>query len=561
MSAKDRTTTRTALPITLLLLVVLAALVFAVITFPEREKDLASGSLERAGREARVKLDAVIKGYETDLEEEASFIHAHDSLADDVALLRWTTVMNAHWPIRSVHLADEAGRELALVRGDSGWAVERAPRRDSTAFPPGLIDQPALAVDPPVAHDSLHDPRTEDWFVGALKDRSGSVVWSATGPDGRFLQASLLLRGPGPERYQVLAFELDSRELFNSAMEHQPKEQAHLVVNVDGEPLMTRADTGSLHAMMDQLLGVWKAEPNQHILQMEEDGMPYFGQVTPYPLTGETLELATVINGRRIHGWLAPIRWALHGGLVLWAVLAVLLVLARKRLKASTERLRKQEKQNRTQQRRLAKAIGERDVLDREVHHRVKNNLQVVSSLLNLQAMRIPEGPTREEFRRGKLRIDHMAMVHKKLYAAPDLRNIALNNLFTDLANELHTAHLPQSRGISIAVDTAGIISDPDTAIELGIILCELLENSLVHAFPYATGGHVDIRARHIAGDEHELEVVDNGTGMKGTTRNETQLGLEIVDALAQQLDGTLDVRSGAGLSCKVRFRMLHPVG
>jgi len=556
---RDHLTKRTVPPIGLLLLIALVGITDGLITLPEREDRLASGSVERAGREGRSRIDALVQGYELDLKEEGVFIRAHDTLPHELVLARWVAVLESHWPLRAVRLSDDAGHELALFRNDSAWTVIGSPdslhgaRVGRDRMWPGIPGQRVHAQAP------SRDPRTEGWFVSALKDRTGGVVWSSSRGDGGDLQASLLLRGARDGRFQVLTFVLNAAGLFDLALARSPKEQVHLMLDVDGRPIMDRSDTGALHTVMDQLLERWRKAPSPRMHRVEHGGTPYFAQVSPYMLTGETLELATVIDGRRIHGWLAPLRAGLWMALAVVLLLIAMLILALRGQRASAERLRRQEQQNRTQQRRLAKAIGERDVLDREVHHRVKNNLQVVSSLLNLQARRIPEGATRDEFMRGKRRIDHMALVHKKLYATQDLRSIDLNVLFTELATELHTQHFPQSRGISTAVDADGIHADPDTAIELGIILCELLANSFGHAFPYATGGHIDIKVRQLDGDEHMLEVSDNGTGMRGDPKGDTQLGLEIVEALAQQLDGSLDVRSGKGVTCTVRFRMMHP--
>lgn len=220
----------------------------------------------------------------------------------------------------------------------------------------------------------------------------------------------------------------------------------------------------------------------------------------------------------------------------------------------------KQQRRSETQKKRLAKAIGEREVLNREVHHRVKNNLQVVSSLLNLQAMRLEDGAIKDEFVRGKQRIDSMALVHHKLYALQDLRGIDLQKFFTELVASLQNTYRPDNGTISHEVDASGIKADPDTAIELGIILAELVSNCFKHAFPYSTGGHIEISVRRVQDDLYRLLVKDNGIGMEQGPRtgvNSVQLGLEIVEALAEQLDGSAHLRSApTGVTFEVLFRM-----
>ncbi|MDQ3100163.1 MAG: sensor histidine kinase, partial [Bacteroidota bacterium] len=180
-----------------------------------------------------------------------------------------------------------------------------------------------------------------------------------------------------------------------------------------------------------------------------------------------------------------------------------------------------------------------------------------VSSLLNLQATRLDEGPVRNEFVRGKKRIDLIALVHHKLYGSKDLRNVNVENFFNGLITALADMHQPQSRSVSFEVDAGGLHADQDTAIELGIILCELVSNCIQHAFPYATGGHVDIHVRSVENDLYRLIVRDNGQGLnKGYAEGPGKLGLEIVEALAEQLDGEFHMRESNGVTFEVLFRM-----
>ncbi|MCB0818820.1 MAG: sensor histidine kinase, partial [Flavobacteriales bacterium] len=179
----------------------------------------------------------------------------------------------------------------------------------------------------------------------------------------------------------------------------------------------------------------------------------------------------------------------------------------RKRRDARVRRFQQLRSQN--QERKLAKALGEREVLDREVHHRVKNNLQVVSSLLNLQAMRLAEGKVKEEFMRGKRRIDSMALVHHKLYALQDLRGIDLDLFFRELMDALLKDLDPTNGSVSHEVRTGGVQADADTAIQLGIILSELFINCHQHAFPHGSGGHVEVQLDLVEDRLYRLVVRD----------------------------------------------------
>jgi two-component sensor histidine kinase len=283
--------------------------------------------------------------------------------------------------------------------------------------------------------------------------------------------------------------------------------------------------------------------------------------VAPYALNGKQLRTVLVLDLQPLGDWLRPELMGLVITGILLSTLILLLLFAYSRKRGSDDRIRKQAKRSRSQEMKLAKALGEREVLNREVHHRVKNNLQVVSSLLNLQAMRLDEGDVKTEFLRGKRRIDTIALVHHKLYGLNDLRNVDLKLFFDDLIGALADMHRPQSRTVSTEVDTQGIHADQDTAIELGIILCELVGNTYQHAFPYATGGHVEIRIQPVEGDLYRLTVKDNGKGIPdGGKEGPGKLGLEIVEALSEQLDGSFHVRTNGGVLFEVLFRMQHKV-
>jgi len=181
--------------------------------------------------------------------------------------------------------------------------------------------------------------------------------------------------------------------------------------------------------------------------------------------------------------------------------------------------------------------------------------------LLNLQAMRLDEGPVKNEFLRGKRRIDTIALVHHKLYGLADMRNVDLSLFFNDLVKALADMYQPQSRAVSYEIGTTGIKADQDTAIELGIILCELVANTYQHAFPYATGGHVEIKVQSVEGDLYRLAVKDNGKGIsEGEHQGTGKLGLEIVEALCEQLDGSFHMSMQEGVLFEVLFRMQHEV-
>ena len=308
---------------------------------------------------------------------------------------------------------------------------------------------------------------------------------------------------------------------------------------------------------LHEALEIWRTAKTTASFEVSSGDADLLCRVWSYALNGQQLSVGVVIDQQQLSPWIMPERIGLIVAGILLASLIVLLIAAWNRKRSSDERIRKQAKRNRSQEMKLAKALGEREVLNREVHHRVKNNLQVVSSLLNLQAMRLDEGLVKNEFLRGKRRIDTIALVHHKLYGLADLRNVDLKLFFTDLVKALAEMYNPKSRTVSTEIDTDAIKADQDTAIELGIILCELLANTYQHAFPYAAGGHVEIKVRIVEGDLYRLTMKDNGKGIaEGEHQGTGKLGLEIVEALSEQLDGSFHMRSNGGVLFEVLFRM-----
>jgi two-component sensor histidine kinase len=397
-----------------------------------------------------------------------------------------------------------------------------------------------------------------------LENRRDDPVWSLVldtlhGPPG--LRVSFLVRSHHADQpFRVLCFEYDPERSVR-LMQHifSAAEGRAMILDGSGLPLVMPqpvAEQAGSDALL-RALQAWKENMKRDAFTFEADGVRHHALIKGFNLNGETLRTGVVLLEDDLMHWTAPERDLLLAGGTLLTVLSVLLLWLYLRHRKNTRAARQQEQRSRSQERRLAKAIGEREVLDREVHHRVKNNLQVVSSLLNLQTTRLSEGQLKDEFMRSKRRIDFMALVHHKLYGMQDLRGIDLGRFFGQLVSSLAVMHEPKSRTVSTEIDAGGVRSDADTAIELGIILCELVANCYQHAFPYATGGHIHISLTHVERDLHRLVVKDNGVGMKQAGTAETsRMGLEVVDALADQLDGRLTVNSNGGTSFEVLFRM-----
>ncbi len=204
----------------------------------------------------------------------------------------------------------------------------------------------------------------------------------------------------------------------------------------------------------------------------------------------------------------------------------------------------------------IRSALREKEVLLREVHHRVKNNMQVVSSLLNLQASQTQDGVTKAVLEESRQRVRSIAIVHEKLYNSSNLASIDFSVYMKSVADELLRTFGRSE--ISCVLDLESILFEIDQAIPAGLIVNELLTNALTHAFPSGNRGTVRVGLRSIGGDQVELVVRDDGVGFPVGINipAATTMGLAIVRTLVEQMHGTIAVDGTNGTTCTVRFAL-----
>jgi PAS domain S-box-containing protein len=194
----------------------------------------------------------------------------------------------------------------------------------------------------------------------------------------------------------------------------------------------------------------------------------------------------------------------------------------------------------------LKQSLKEKEILLQEIHHRVKNNLQVISSLLNLQGDYSGSMDFNEVLRNCENRITSIALVHEQIYQTENLASVEMPSYIRSLLYTLFDSYNIDPRRVSFSVEVEEIGLHIDVAVPLGLILSELVSNSLKHAFPGEKEGSVFIRLRRTPEIIH-IEVADDGIGIPDQdTRNGT-LGLTLVDALCKQISCTLSVSSGRG--------------
>jgi PAS domain S-box-containing protein len=208
----------------------------------------------------------------------------------------------------------------------------------------------------------------------------------------------------------------------------------------------------------------------------------------------------------------------------------------------------------------LRASIREKETLLREINHRVKNNMQIISSLLRLHQAYIKDPADAEIFKECQGRIMTMAYAHEKLYQSDNLAQIKVGSFLKDLAGSVLRAYRVDVSKITLRMDIEDMVFGLETAVPCGMLMTELISNSLKHAFCDGREGIIEVSLSRKYGGELELVVKDNGPGMPPDTdiTKTESLGLKLVSTLAEgQLEGSLDVSSEQGAEFRIRFREL----
>jgi PAS domain S-box-containing protein len=214
-------------------------------------------------------------------------------------------------------------------------------------------------------------------------------------------------------------------------------------------------------------------------------------------------------------------------------------------------------------QRELLRSLAEKEVLLKEVHHRVKNNLQIISSIMNLQSAYVSDDDDRlkDLLHHSRDRICSMSLIHESLYQHKDFSALDLGAYIDGLARNLMMSYSLSGK-VDLRLDLAPTSLVLDQAIPCGLILNELISNALKHAFPTDANGSVSIGLR-CDEDRVELTVADDGRGLPAgfDPHRQGNLGLELVRTLVDQLDGRLEVRSGQGVTYFLTFERIKHSG
>jgi two-component sensor histidine kinase len=204
----------------------------------------------------------------------------------------------------------------------------------------------------------------------------------------------------------------------------------------------------------------------------------------------------------------------------------------------------------------LRDSLAQKEMLVREIHHRVKNNLQLVMSLLNLHARRIRDPRAEVAFAEARSRINALATLHRRLYESESLQEIDLKWFLEDLCGELRRGGLSRGRNVELEVESPSEVIGPEVAVPLGLLVTEAITNAYKHAFNEREGGHIRVEVTRESAQQLVLCVRDDGAGFDLAAGNNDSngLGRSLIEAFVRQLRGELEICSDQGTVVKVRF-------
>lgn len=203
----------------------------------------------------------------------------------------------------------------------------------------------------------------------------------------------------------------------------------------------------------------------------------------------------------------------------------------------------------------LRRTLAERELLLREVNHRVKNSLQLVLSMLSLQSAEFRESGAKELFAKAIARVTAIASIHERLYQDNDPLTLDMQTYLTGLCAELERAGIGEERPAQLKTDVESLRMPTENGVSLALIVNELVMNSLKHGRPSERDSVINVRLRQIDADHARLTVADNGPGMRAKGKPPTGLGTRLISMLVRQLNGQLNIEDSAdGFATHITF-------
>jgi two-component system, sensor histidine kinase PdtaS len=203
----------------------------------------------------------------------------------------------------------------------------------------------------------------------------------------------------------------------------------------------------------------------------------------------------------------------------------------------------------------IKSSLNEKSILLQEIHHRVKNNMQIISSLLNLQTKYVSDEKAIDVLKESQNRVRSMAMIHEKLYLSKDLSHINFGDYIQSLVTNLFYSYNIEKTQIKPKLEVTDLNLNMDTAVPCGLIISELVSNSLKYAFPNGMNGEIFVSLKFVD-NKYEMIIRDNGVGMSDEIdfNNLETLGLLLVNSLTEQIDGEMTINRIEGTEFMIRF-------
>jgi two-component system, sensor histidine kinase PdtaS len=240
-------------------------------------------------------------------------------------------------------------------------------------------------------------------------------------------------------------------------------------------------------------------------------------------------------------------------GMVILFFVILLLVINTQMNKRRHSELNIKNKHILQQKNAIENVLKEKEFLIKEIHHRVKNNLQIISSMLNLQAENIDDAAAKEVLQESRLRINSMALIHQLLYTKNNMLNVMISDYLSTLLSQIEKSYSNVSRKIITELQCDNVNIDLDTAIPLGLIVNELVTNSYKHAFNTKDSGTIVVSFHfNEAGKTYNLKVRDNGSGFDHDNKKHHSLGMELIHMLAEQLNGKMVFKNENGTVAEI---------
>lgn len=459
----------------------------------------------------------------------------------------------------SYAIADEA---LALVQGRGGVDTllgNEAAHRELAALAARLpvsgviwiIDasgKPVLMSDhhPAVRVDlsdrawfKAHAERGEEWHIG-------EALFSRVNFDIYFI-LSRIIRGEDGTFQGVVELGLQTSRFTNSAFAPEYGRQTSLAMLRDDGRIIARypfpieqiGKSAKELPIFSQFSGQARGTFRSFSPVDGVERVSSFARLDRLPL----VVVAGVALSDVLESWWTMVRWS---AALATAVLAALAGLTWHALRASRDETRARVA--------LEQALADKETLFNEVHHRVKNNLQVTASLLRLQGRRFSDPEVRSVFQETQARLQSIALVHETVYQTDNPSQVDLTAYLARLVDSLALSYGAHERDIRFVLDLEAVRADLNQAVPLALTVTEVVTNALKHAFP-ESGGDIRLTLRR-DGNQGELEIRDTGRGIDLGQRSQQSLGLTLVDALVSQLRGRHQVVADSGTV----FRLSWPI-